>query len=75
MLDGVSLVVSPLISLMKDQVNALTAQGVKAAYLNSSLNDAQFDKALANMANGKYKIVYIAPERLKSSRFIRAAKY
>ena len=74
MLDGVTLVVSPLISLVKDQVNALTAQGVKAAYLNSSLNDAQFDKALANMANGKYKIVYIAPERLKSSRFIRAAK-
>ena len=74
MLDGVSLVVSPLISLMKDQVNALTAQGVKAAYLNRSLNDAQFDKALANMANGKDKIVYIAPERLKSSRFIRAAK-
>ena len=74
MLDGVTLVVSPLISLMKDQVNALTAQGVRAAYLNSSLNDAQFDKALHNMANGMYKIVYVAPERLKSSRFIRAAK-
>lgn len=74
MLDGVTLVVSPLISLMKDQVNSLTAQGVKAAYLNSSLNEAQFDKALNNMANGMYKIVYVAPERLKSSRFIRAAK-
>ena len=74
MLDGVTLVVSPLISLMKDQVNALTAQGVKAAYLNSSLNDAQFDKALHNTANGTYKIIYVAPERLKSSRFIRAAK-
>ena len=74
MLNGVTLVVSPLISLMKDQVNALTAQGVKAAYLNSSLSDAQFNKALANMANGMYKIVYVAPERLKSSRFIRAAK-
>ena len=73
MSDGVTLVVSPLISLMKDQVNALTAQGVRAAYLNSSLNDAQFNKALANMANGMYKIVYVAPERLKSSRFIRAA--
>ena len=74
MLDGVTLVISPLISLMKDQVNALTAQGVKAAYLNSSLNDVQFNKALANMANGMYKIVYVAPERLKSSPFIRAAK-
>ena len=73
MLDGVTLVISPLISLMKDQVNALTAQGVRAAYLNSSLNDAQFNKALANMANRMYKIVYVAPERLKSSRFIRAA--
>ncbi len=72
MLDGVTLVVSLLISLMKDQVNALTTQGVRAAYLNSSLNDAQFNKALANMANGMYKIVYVAPERLKSSRFIRA---
>ena len=46
MMDGVTLVISPLISLMKDQVNALTAQGVRAAYLNRSLTDAQFDKAL-----------------------------
>ena len=45
MMDGVTLVISPLISLMKDQVNALTAQGVRAAYLNRSLTDAQFDKA------------------------------
>ena len=72
MSEGIALVVSPLISLMKDQVNSLIQSGVRAAYLNSSLNDAQFNKALANMANGKYKIVYIAPERLKSSRFIRA---
>ena len=74
MTDGVTLVISPLVSLMKDQVNALTAQGVKAAYLNSSLTEAQFDKALANMVQGVYKIVYVAPERLKSGRFINAAK-
>ena len=74
MTNGVTLVISPLVSLMKDQVNALTAQGVRAAYLNSSLNEAQFDKALANMAQGMYKIVYVAPERLKSVRFINAAK-
>ena len=74
MLVGVTLVISPLVSLMKDQVNALTAQGVKAAYLNRSLTDAQFDKALSNMAAGMYRIVYVAPERLKSSQFLNAAK-
>lgn len=74
MLDGVTLVISPLVSLMKDQVNALTSQGVKAAYLNRSLNDAQFDKAIANMANGMYRIVYVAPERLKSVRFLNAVR-
>lgn len=74
MQDGVTLVISPLVSLMKDQVNALTAQGVKAAYLNRTLTDAQFDKALSNMAQGMYKIVYVAPERLKSFRFLNAVK-
>ena len=74
MLDGVTLVISPLVSLMKDQVNALTAQGVRAAYLNSSLTEAQFEKALANMTQGIYKIVYVAPERLRSVRFINAVK-
>lgn len=73
MMEGVTLVISPLISLMKDQVNALTSQGVRAAYLNRSLTDAQFDKALSNMARGLYKIVYVAPERLKSVRFVNAA--
>ena len=74
MMVGVTLVISPLVSLMKDQVNALTSQGVKAAYLNRSLNDAQFDKAIANMAKGMYKIVYVAPERLKSGRFLNAVR-
>ena len=75
MMDGVALVISPLVSLMKDQVNALTSQGVKAAYLNRSLTDAQFDKAIANMANGMYKIVYVAPERLRSGRFLNAVRH
>ena len=74
MMDGLTLVISPLVSLMKDQVNALTSQGVKAAYLNRSLNEAQFDKAIANMANGMYKIVYVAPERWKSVRFLNAVR-
>ena len=74
LMDGVTLVISPLVSLMKDQVNALTSQGVKAAYLNRSLTDAQFDKAIANMSKGMYRIVYAAPERLKSVRFLKAVR-
>ena len=68
--DGITLVISPLISLMKDQVRALTAQGIRAAYLNRSLTDAQYRKALGNMARGMYKIVYVAPERLVNGQFI-----
>ena len=67
MMSGVTLVISPLISLMKDQVNALVQQGVSAAYLNRSLTDAQYNKALRNAANGQYKIIYVAPERLESA--------
>ena len=73
MMSGITLVISPLISLMKDQVNALVQQGVSAAYLNRSLNDAQYSKALANAVNGKYKIIYVAPERLESNSFMRFA--
>lgn len=72
-LEGVALVVSPLISLMKDQVEALLQLGIPAAYLNSSLTERQFNAALKNMAQGKYRIVYIAPERLLTERFLRAA--
>ena len=67
MKDGITLVISPLISLMKDQVSALVQQGVRAAYLNSSLSDAQYRKALSNAAQGMYKIIYVAPERLVES--------
>ena len=70
MMSGVTLVISPLISLMKDQVNALVQQGVSAAYLNRSLTDAQYNKALRNAANGQYKIIYVAPERLESAAFM-----
>lgn len=67
---GVTIVVSPLISLMKDQVGALLQSGVAAAYLNSSLTQNQYYKALQNMATGKYKIIYVAPERLLTSAFL-----
>ncbi|MBQ3949272.1 MAG: RecQ family ATP-dependent DNA helicase, partial [Bacteroidales bacterium] len=72
--DGITLVISPLISLMKDQVNALTSAGIRAAYLNRSLTNAQYNKALDNMAHGIYKIVYVAPERLVSERFIEVCR-
>lgn len=73
MLSGITLVVSPLISLMKDQVNALTQQGIRAAYLNSSLSQGQYFKALQNAADGVYKIIYIAPERLLTESFLNFA--
>ena len=72
--DGITLVISPLISLMNDQVRALKAQGIRAAYLNRSLTDAQYRKALGNMARGMYKIVYVAPERLVNWQFIDACR-
>ncbi len=62
--NGITLVVSPLISLMKDQVNSLTQNGIRAAYLNSSLSFAQYTKVISNIKNGIYKIIYVAPERL-----------
>jgi len=60
---GITLVISPLISLMKDQVAALNQAGVYAAYLNSSLTQGQYFKALEFAKTGKYKIIYVAPER------------
>ena len=69
-LPGCALVVSPLISLMKDQVAALKQAGVAAAFLNSSLSERQMDAALANLAAGRYKLAYVAPERLLTSRFL-----
>ncbi|MDR2571047.1 MAG: DNA helicase RecQ [Oscillospiraceae bacterium] len=66
LLPGVTLVISPLISLMRDQVQSLTANGIPAAYINSSLTENQYNKAIANAREGQYKIIYIAPERLLS---------
>ena len=73
MMRGITLVISPLISLMKDQVNALVQQGVSAAYLNRSLTESQYSKALANAKSGKYNIIYVAPERLESNSFLHFA--
>jgi ATP-dependent DNA helicase RecQ len=64
LLPGVTLVISPLISLMRDQVQALVGSGVPAAYINSSLTEAQWNRAMTNARDGRYKIIYVAPERL-----------
>lgn len=69
--DGITLVISPLISLMKDQVNALTQNAIPAAYLNSSLTPTQYEKVLRNIKAGMYKLVYVAPERLAVPEFLR----
>ena len=74
-MEGITLVVSPLISLMKDQVSSLVQAGIPAAYLNSSLSQAQFQKALLNLQNGRYKIIYVAPERLLTERFLECISH
>lgn len=68
---GLCIVISPLISLMKDQVDTLTACGVAAAYLNSSLSYAEQNKILNEMHQGKLKLLYVAPERLLRPDFIQ----
>ncbi len=70
MLPGVTVVISPLISLMKDQVNALIQAGIPTAYLNSSLTWQQFQTAVSRAAQGAYKLIYVAPERLDAPSFI-----
>lgn len=73
MFPGITLVISPLISLMQDQVKSLNEAGVHAAYINSSLTEVQISKALMLAEKGAYKIIYVAPERLKSAGFMRFA--
>lgn len=73
MMDGITIVISPLISLMKDQVGALNQAGIRAAYLNSSLTPGQFRKALELAKAGTYKIVYVAPERLETEDILNFA--
>lgn len=69
MLEGITLVISPLISLMKDQVNALTQCGIRSAYINGSLSEKQLNTVYAKAKAGRYKIIYVAPERLLTPVF------
>ncbi len=70
--DGVTIVVSPLIALMKDQVDGMQALGVKATLINSTLHVSEQHQRLAQMAAGQYRLVYVAPERLRSPHFLEA---
>lgn len=69
-LPGLTLVISPLISLMKDQVDALGEMGIPATFLNSSLDDVSYQKRLEKIRDNQYKLLYIAPERLCAPAFV-----
>ncbi|MDE6037771.1 MAG: DEAD/DEAH box helicase, partial [Duncaniella sp.] len=70
MLPGITLVITPLISLMKDQVDNLAVRGIRAVYFHSGLTPREKDLALTRCRLGKAKIAYVSPERLQSERFI-----
>lgn len=74
MMEGITLVITPLISLMKDQVASLKEAGIRGAYFNSSLTQGQYFKALEYAKRGTYKIVYVAPERLMNREFLDFAR-
>lgn len=71
LLEGVSVVISPLISLMKDQVDALKEMGIKATFINSSISNQELELRIKAAAAGEYKLLYVAPERLNSFRFLK----
>ena len=73
-LDGTAIVISPLISLMKDQVDSLQANGVSATFINSTLSPAEQRNIIENIRHREYKFVYAAPERFESAEFIQAIK-
>ncbi|MDF2566430.1 MAG: recQ [Massilibacillus sp.] len=66
---GITLVISPLISLMKDQVDALVNQGIPSTYINSSLSAAELSRRLYDIGDNRYKLIYVAPERLSTDTF------
>lgn len=71
---GLTIVVSPLIALMKDQVDALARRGIEAALINSTLSQGEQNSRLQAVASGQYQMVYVAPERLRNSRFLEAIR-
>lgn len=73
-LEGMTLVISPLISLMKDQVEALNKRGIEAAFLNSTLKQKEINTVMKNARDGQYKLLYVAPERFNTPEFCEALK-
>ncbi|MFA5109280.1 MAG: ATP-dependent DNA helicase RecQ [Patescibacteria group bacterium] len=73
-LEGITIVISPLISLMKDQVDSLSRVGIPATFINSSIPPVETEKRLAKIKSGGYKIVYIAPERFYNQPFLAELK-
>jgi ATP-dependent DNA helicase RecQ len=71
-LSGTTLVISPLIALMKDQVEQLCAKGISATYINSTLDESERSERLAKLRSGAFKLVYVAPERFRSGAFLDA---
>ena len=71
-LDGLTLVVSPLLSLMKDQVDSLSARAIEATFVNSSLSETERSRRLTLVRDGRFKLLYVAPERFRSPQFVRA---
>lgn len=74
LLDGITIVISPLISLMKDQIDSLYEIGISATFLNSTLSDLEFNNRLNQIKNNKYKIIYVAPERLNTYSFLNLVR-
>ena len=69
-LEGVTIVISPLISLMKDQVDSLNEIGIPATFINSTLSYSNYEQTIENIIHNVYKIIYVAPERLNSDTFL-----
>ena len=74
LLDGTTIVISPLISLMKDQVDALLQAGIPATFINSTLTTEEVRETMEEVQNGQYRLLYIAPERLESQSFLNQLK-
>lgn len=74
-LPGLTLVISPLIALMKDQVDSLERRGISATFINSTLTGSEQNRRLKGLASGNYRIVYVAPERLRSTQFLKALQH
>lgn len=74
LLNGITIVISPLISLMKDQIDSLDEIGISATFLNSTLSDLEFNSRLNEIKNNKYKIIYVAPERLNTYSFLNLVR-